>query len=497
MVRPCLASSSFCRAHPAALRESITTALRRTSRPASVSKTINGKVSPGSITTRFVSPFASSSIDAFRPTAAPRSLLSLQSPSVNIKLAPFRGLSSVFVFASLLPPLNSSPLTDFPSKATPWECRSTCLTSKAAPWYCRTTNLAPKNRVTGFCTVRSRSTPAKSGMVDPAAPSDAEVPPRVATAGASRPAENSAAEEAERPAEGGEVSAEDAQIAAEVAAKKAKRDASSSSSAAEPDSIPGESSAAAPSAATPAAAEEPQEASAAAPPTAPSPAAPPTEPSPAAPVARPTVYKLRQDHSVLFSEASAYLLGEEGCVLVLQRGDLTKWSVDGRSDAIVNAANERMLGGGGVDGAIHRAAGPALVRECKAVPEVSSGVRCPTGQAVCTGAAELPVKHVIHTVGPIYTSAARSAPLLQSAYVRSMEEARKANVKFIAFPAVSCGIYGYPFPDAAQVSLKALQAACAGFSEVHFILFNEEAMDAYEGAAEDLQLPLLEIETDG
>ncbi|CAI5965527.1 unnamed protein product [Closterium sp. NIES-64] len=327
-------------------------------------------------------------------------------------------------------------------------------------------------------------------MADPAAPSDAEVPPHGAAAGGSRPAENSATEEAERPAEGGGL-AEGARIAAEVAAKKAKRDASSSSSA-EPDSIRGESSAAAaaaadPSAAAPAAAEESQEASAAAPPTAPSPAAPP---------ARPTVYKLRQEHSELFTEASAYLLGEEGCVLVLQRGDLTKWSVDGRTDAIVNAANERMLGGGGVDGAIHRAAGPGLVRECKAVPEVSRGVRCPTGQAVCTGAAELPVKHVIHTVGPIYTSA-RSAPLLHSAYVRSMEEARKVDVKFIAFPAVSCGIYGYPFPDAAQVSLKALQATCAGFSEVHFILFNEEGMDAYEGAAEDLQLPPLEIETDG
>ncbi|CAI5474488.1 unnamed protein product [Closterium sp. Yama58-4] len=322
-------------------------------------------------------------------------------------------------------------------------------------------------------------------MADPAAPSDAEVPPHVAAAAASRPEENSAAEEAERPAEVGEGSAEDARIAAEVAAKKAKRDAASLSSA-EPDSIRGESSAAAdPAAAAPAAAEEPQEASGDAPPTA---AFPP------APAARPTVYKLRQAHSVLFSEASAYLLGEEGCVLVLQRGDLTRWFVDGRTDAIVNAANERMLGGGGVDGAIHRAAGPALVRECKAVPEVSRGVRCPTGQAVCTGAAELPVKHVIHTVGPIYTSAARSAPLLHSAYVRSMEEARKAHVKFIAFPAVSCGIYGYPFPDAAQVSLKALQAACASFSEVHFILFNEEAMDAYEGAAEDLQLPPLEIQ---
>ncbi|CAI5503957.1 unnamed protein product [Closterium sp. Naga37s-1] len=322
-------------------------------------------------------------------------------------------------------------------------------------------------------------------MADSAAPSDAEVPPQVAAAGVSGPAEPSAAEEAERPAEGGEGSAADAMNAAEVAAKKAKRDSASSSSvAAEPDSIPAESPTAAPAAA-PAAAEEPQEASA---------AAPPTEPSPAAPPARPTVYRLRQAHSVLFSEASAYLLGEEGCVLVLQRGDLTKWFVDGRTDAIVNAANERMLGGGGVDGAIHRAAGPGLVRECKAVPEVSRGVRCPTGQAVCTGAAELPVKHVVHTVGPIYTSPQRSAPLLHSAYVRSMEEARKAHVKFIAFPAVSCGIYGYPFPDAAQVSLKALQATCTGFSEVHFVLFNEEGMDAYEGAAEDLQLPPLEIQ---
>ncbi|GJP44557.1 hypothetical protein CLOM_g3937 [Closterium sp. NIES-68] len=416
MVRACLSSSRLLRSHPTALRETSTTG--STTRQGTTGST-------ASLRDRVT---AAAFVTARRSSSAP-----------IVKLSPFSSLPSIFVFASLFPSLHSSPPTDLPSKATPWDCR--------------TTSLFQKSRVASLCTVRSRFSPAKSGMADSATPADA-VPPQVA------PAEPAAAYEAERPAEGGEGStageaekaeAEEALVAAENAAKKAKRDYELS---AEPDSIPAA--------------------------------------SPAAPAA----YKLRQPHSVLFKEASAYLLGEEGCVLVLQRGDLTRWFVDGRTDAIVNAANERMLGGGGVDGAIHRAAGPGLVRECKAVPEVGRGVRCPTGQAVRTGAAELPVKHVVHTVGPIYESAERSEPLLQSSYVRSMEEARKAGVKFIAFPAVSCGIYGYPFPDAAQVSLKALQATCASFSEVHFILFNDEGMEAYEGAAKELLQPL-EVQVEG
>jgi O-acetyl-ADP-ribose deacetylase (regulator of RNase III) len=133
--------------------------------------------------------------------------------------------------------------------------------------------------------------------------------------------------------------------------------------------------------------------------------------------------------------------------LVLRRGDITKY--DGC--AIVNASNERMLGGGGVDGAIHRAAGPALLEACRQVPEVRSGVRCPTGEARITPGGELPAKWVIHTVGPVYHSPERSAPLLEAAYRNSLELANQQGLKRVAFPAISCGVFGYPLGEAAEV----------------------------------------------
>jgi O-acetyl-ADP-ribose deacetylase (regulator of RNase III) len=133
--------------------------------------------------------------------------------------------------------------------------------------------------------------------------------------------------------------------------------------------------------------------------------------------------------------------------LVLQRGDITRF----QGDAIVNAANERCLGGGGVDGAIHRAAGPALRDACLALPEVRPGVRCPTGEARVTRGGALPARHVIHTVGPVYDDAESSAPLLTAAYRSSLLAARDAGLRSVAFPAISCGVFGYPLGEAAEV----------------------------------------------
>ena len=130
-------------------------------------------------------------------------------------------------------------------------------------------------------------------------------------------------------------------------------------------------------------------------------------------------------------------------------GDLTKADVD----AIVNAANPKMLGGGGVDGAIHRAAGPKLREECLKVTAVN-GIRCPVGEARITPAGNLASKYVIHTVGPIYSQVSNPKLLLESAYVNSLRLAIENRCRTIAFPAISCGVYGYPHQEAAEVALQ-------------------------------------------
>jgi O-acetyl-ADP-ribose deacetylase (regulator of RNase III) len=127
-------------------------------------------------------------------------------------------------------------------------------------------------------------------------------------------------------------------------------------------------------------------------------------------------------------------------------------------DAIVNAANASLLGGGGVDGAIHRAAGPALLQACRGIPEVRPGVRCPTGEARITPGFDLPARHVIHTVGPVWHGGAQGEPeLLARCHRNALRLLREHGLRTIAFPAISCGVYGYPVAQAAAVALATLR----------------------------------------
>ncbi|TWT33639.1 O-acetyl-ADP-ribose deacetylase [Posidoniimonas corsicana] len=153
-------------------------------------------------------------------------------------------------------------------------------------------------------------------------------------------------------------------------------------------------------------------------------------------------------------------------VEILQ-GDITTLHVD----VVVNAANEWMLGGGGVDGAIHQAAGPRLLEACRQVPEVAPGVRCPTGECRITPGFDLPARHVIHTVGPVWRGGASGEPdLLASCYQNSLATARGHGLVSIAFPAISCGVYGYPWRGAAAVARQSLEAFLAGDSRLQRVV---------------------------
>lgn len=164
----------------------------------------------------------------------------------------------------------------------------------------------------------------------------------------------------------------------------------------------------------------------------------------------------------------------------LLQGDLTRQTVD----AIVNAANRGLLGGGGVDGAIHRAAGPALLEACRAIPEVEPGVRCPTGEARITEGFELPARYVIHTVGPVYRGHPTDAELLASAVRSSLETAVAHELRSISFPAISCGVYGYPVQDAAAVSAAVLAEQAWPLEDIRFVLFSVDAFTAWRRAFE-------------
>lgn len=157
-------------------------------------------------------------------------------------------------------------------------------------------------------------------------------------------------------------------------------------------------------------------------------------------------------------------------------GDITQEAVD----AIVNAANPRLLGGGGVDGAIHRAAGPGLLAECRALPEVGPGVRCPTGEARLTGGHALRARHVIHTAGPVWGEhdPARAEALLASCYRSALQLAAAHGLKSLAFPCISTGVYGFPADRAARVAVGAVRGA-ARIELVRFVCFLERDYALY------------------
>ncbi|APG03223.1 O-acetyl-ADP-ribose deacetylase [Luteibacter rhizovicinus DSM 16549] len=150
-------------------------------------------------------------------------------------------------------------------------------------------------------------------------------------------------------------------------------------------------------------------------------------------------------------------------------------------DAIVNAANESLLGGGGVDGAIHRAAGPALLAACRALPETSPGVRCPTGEARVTGGFGLPARFVIHTVGPVWHGGRRGEPArLADCYRNVLKLAEIHGVASIAFPAISAGVFGYPADAAAMIAVETLRSAPWRPGRVAFCTFAPSMTGVYE-----------------
>jgi O-acetyl-ADP-ribose deacetylase (regulator of RNase III) len=167
----------------------------------------------------------------------------------------------------------------------------------------------------------------------------------------------------------------------------------------------------------------------------------------------------------------------------LVQGDLTKDD----SDAIVNAANSGLMGGGGVDGAIHRAGGPAILEECRKI--VAAHGRLPTGQAVITAGGRLPARHVIHTVGPVYSGKPRDPELLASCHTESLKLAAERGLASVAFPAISTGVYGYPVEEAAPVALRAaidfLKKNPDGpVRRVRFVLFSAGALEAFTAEAQ-------------
>lgn len=164
--------------------------------------------------------------------------------------------------------------------------------------------------------------------------------------------------------------------------------------------------------------------------------------------------------------------------IVLVRGDITEQEVD----AIVNAANSSLMGGGGVDGAIHRKGGPEILASCKKIRAQQYPDGLPTGDAVATPAGDLRARWVIHTVGPVYSKSEDRSELLASCHTRSLEVADELGAGSVAFPAISTGVYGYPLELAAPVAANSVRRAKTRVSEVRFVLFDEAAFSAFEAA---------------
>ncbi|MEE1753889.1 O-acetyl-ADP-ribose deacetylase [Streptomyces sp. SP18CS02] len=168
-----------------------------------------------------------------------------------------------------------------------------------------------------------------------------------------------------------------------------------------------------------------------------------------------------------------------GTTLTLVRGDITAQHVD----AIVNAANSSLLGGGGVDGAIHRKGGGAILAECRALRASRYGRGLPTGQAVATTAGRLDARWVIHTVGPVHSADEDRSALLSSCYRESLRVAQELGATSVAFPAISTGVYGWPMDDGARIAVRTVRgAALTTLTDVRFVLFDEDAYRRFETA---------------
>ncbi|KQQ00865.1 MULTISPECIES: O-acetyl-ADP-ribose deacetylase [unclassified Rathayibacter] len=166
--------------------------------------------------------------------------------------------------------------------------------------------------------------------------------------------------------------------------------------------------------------------------------------------------------------------------LTAVRGDITREHVD----VIVNAANSSLLGGGGVDGAIHHAGGPEILAECRRLRETDLEEGLPAGSAVATTAGKLPARWVVHTVGPVFSAREDRSAVLASAYTASIRTARALGARTMAFPAISAGVYGWPMGDAARIAVESVRAAAVdgALDEVRFVLFSEDALAAFTAA---------------
>ena len=167
--------------------------------------------------------------------------------------------------------------------------------------------------------------------------------------------------------------------------------------------------------------------------------------------------------------------------ITLLQGDITEQAVD----AIVNAANSSLMGGGGVDGAIHRKGGRAILLECQRLRATTLEQGLPPGKAVATTAGELKAQWVIHTVGPVYNSNEDRSRLLASCHTESLRVADELGAKTVAFPAISTGVYGYPLELAAPVAINAVLSANTSVDEVRFVLFDSDAYGAFERALKE------------
>jgi O-acetyl-ADP-ribose deacetylase (regulator of RNase III) len=161
--------------------------------------------------------------------------------------------------------------------------------------------------------------------------------------------------------------------------------------------------------------------------------------------------------------------------ITLVQGDITRQT----ADAIVNAANSSLLGGGGVDGAIHRRGGPAILEECRKLRAGHLGKGLPTGQAVATTAGELDARWVIHTVGPVHSTTEDRSELLASCYRESLKRADELGARTVVFPAISTGIYGWPMDDGARIAVATVRDADTAVEEVRFVLFDVRAYEAF------------------